>query len=90
MEVKLLADLPELENILDSIVPDGITHCFTEEEEIELYETCFHLMEEFVEANPTFISEPDFHEIFEEEIYELMYLHLTGWNRIHPASTPPA
>ena len=73
MEVKLLSDLPELENILDSIVPDGITHCFTEEEEIELYETCFHLMEEFVEANPTFISEPDFHEIFEEEIYELMY-----------------
>ena len=73
MEIKLLSDLPELEDCLASIEPDNISRCFTEEEEIELYETCFHLMEEFVEANPTFISEPDFHDIFEEEIYELMY-----------------
>lgn len=66
-------DLPELDNILDSIEPDGISRCFDEDEELELYETCFHLMEEFVELNPTLISDPDFHEIFEEEIYELMY-----------------
>jgi putative phage-type endonuclease len=30
-------------------------------------------MEEFINANPTLISDPEFHDIFEDEIYELIY-----------------
>jgi len=66
--------LNELTNIIDQIVPEE-TNCFNEEETMELYETCYHLMEEFIKNNPTVISEPDFEEIFEENIRELIDAH---------------
>jgi putative phage-type endonuclease len=73
MKYTYINELEELENILDLIEPNKESRCFKEEEELEIYETCFHLMEEFVNANPTLISDPEFHDIFEDEIYELIY-----------------
>ncbi len=73
MEYTYINELEELEDILSLIEPNEKTSCFTEEEELEIYETCFHLMEEFVNNNPTLVSEPDFHDIFEDEIYDLIY-----------------
>lgn len=73
MRYTYIDELIELEDILDLIVPSNETTCFTEEEELEIYDTCFHLMEEFINANPTLISDPEFHDIFEDEIYELIY-----------------
>ena len=58
-------------NIIDLIVPDEV-YFFNEEDSIELYETCLHIMEEFIKSNPTIISEPDFEDIFDDNIKELM------------------
>jgi putative phage-type endonuclease len=58
-------------NIIDQIVPDEYVF-FDEESSIEMYETCIYIMEEFISNNPTIITEPDFEEIFDENIKELI------------------
>jgi putative phage-type endonuclease len=62
-------DLEELEEISDSLVFPSIF----EEKEEEFLETCFLLMDEYLEQNPHAVSEPDFMETFQEEIEELFY-----------------
>ena len=52
-----------------------ITEQIIPEESLEIYQTCIHLMEEFIADNPKIISEPDFDEIFDENIQELMHSH---------------
>jgi putative phage-type endonuclease len=69
-----IRDITEFQNIIDQIVPEE-TNYFNEEDSMELYETCIHIMEEFIKNNPTIISEPDFDEIFEENIKELIDSH---------------
>jgi len=61
----------DLVNIIDLIVPDE-QPVFNEDESVELYETCLHIMEEFIQNNPTIISEPDFDDIFDDNIKELI------------------
>ena len=61
-------------DVTDLIVPEENIY-FNEEESLELYQTCYHLMEEFILDNPTLITEPDFEDIFDENINELMYSH---------------
>jgi hypothetical protein len=64
----------DLVNIIHLIVPDD-DYFLNEEESIEIYDTCMHVMEEFIKRNPTIISDPDFEDIFEENINELMEAH---------------
>jgi putative phage-type endonuclease len=65
----------ELIDITDKIVPDKDSNFFNEEESLEIYQTCIYLMEEFIKDNPKLISEPDFNDIFDENIEELMHSH---------------
>jgi putative phage-type endonuclease len=67
-------NVADLINIIDLIVPDD-DPLLNEEESIEIYDTCMHIMEEFIKRNPTIISDPDFEDIFEENINELMEAH---------------
>ena len=72
-----LKDLLDLENILDSLVfedtiPENIFDDDTSAS--ELIESALHLMEDYMNENPTAISEPDFEEEFLEEIKELFYI----------------
>jgi hypothetical protein len=60
-----------LTNIIEQIIPDE-TPFFNEEESHELYETCLWIMEEFIINNPAVITEPDFDDIFDENIKELI------------------
>jgi putative phage-type endonuclease len=69
-------ELEPLVNILDELVFEEEPNIFSEEYAIELFETAFHLMEEFMSENPTLISEPDFHDILFEEIKELFYVQM--------------
>ena len=64
----------ELIDITEIIVPDETSY-FTDEEAYEIYETCIHLMEEFVNDNPTVVTEEDFVNIFDDNIEELMHIH---------------
>ena len=70
----LISDIPDLEDILDTIVPHN-EPCFTEEEALDIYDTCIHLMEEYIDSHPTIISEPDFHDIFYDDIEEIIMSH---------------
>jgi putative phage-type endonuclease len=69
-------ELEELEDILESIVFEDEPTIFNEDNAVELIETAFHLMEEYMDENPTAISEPDFHETLLEEIKEMFYVQM--------------
>jgi putative phage-type endonuclease len=62
-------------DVTDLIIPEEIHTYFNEHESLQLYNTCFYLMEEFIKDHITFISEPDFEELFDENIHELMHSH---------------
>ena len=65
----------ELIDITHLIVPDEEELFFNEEEALEIYQTCVYLMDEFVKEHPKLITEPDFDDIFDENITELMHSH---------------
>jgi putative phage-type endonuclease len=64
--------LEELANIIDDIEADEDVQYFSDEDALELYDNCIYLMEEFIKDDPTIISDPDFDDIFDENIKELM------------------
>lgn len=67
-----------LTNIIEQIIPEEEANYFSQEEELEVYQTCIYLMEEFIETHPTLITEPDFDETFDESIQQLMHSHFEG------------
>lgn len=69
-------ELEDLENILDSLIFEDEPTIFNEEYTLDLIETALHLMEEYMEENPTAITEPDFHETLLEEIKEMFYIQM--------------
>ena len=66
-----LQSLPELINIIYDIFQEE-DDFFNADEYFELYETCKILMEEFIRANSKLITEPEFEDIFNENIEELV------------------
>lgn len=68
--------MEELEDITDNLVFEDPPSIFDEETTIELIETAFHLMDEYMENNPTAITEPTFHEDLFEEIFDLFCAQL--------------
>lgn len=64
--------LEELTNIIDDIEAEEDVQYFSEEDALDLYDNCIYLMEEFLKDDPTIVSDPDFDEIFDENIKELM------------------
>jgi len=69
-----IKDLNELENIIDSIQPDEYIPYFNDENVCDFIETILHLMDVYIEENPTAISEPDFNEFIKEEINDILYI----------------
>jgi len=67
-------ELEELENIINIVEPHVEPSIFTEETTLDLIETALHLMEIYIEENPTAVSDPDFQECFLEEIKEFFYI----------------
>ena len=65
--------LQKLDNIIDEITADEDVKFFSNEDALEMYNTCLYLMEEFIRKNPKLITDPDFDDIFEDNINELMY-----------------
>lgn len=65
----------ELIDVTDLIKPEEDPKFFNDEESLEIYQTCFHLMEELIKDNHKLITEPDFNEIFDEDIAVLMHSH---------------
>lgn len=65
----------ELIDITNQIIPEEEIRFFNDEESLEIYDTCIHMMHEFIKENPRVIAEPEFNEIFHENISELMHSH---------------
>ena len=65
----------KLIDVTDLIIPEEDPKYFNDEESLELYQTCTYLMEEFIRDHPALISEPDFEDIFDENIHNLMHSH---------------
>ena len=74
--IAYMDDLETLDDIFDSIVFEDEPTIFSEDHAIELIETAFHLMDEYMSENPTAISEPNFHDILLEEIKDLFYFQM--------------
>ena len=73
----LLSELPELEDILENIVAEDEIEqesLVSPNDEIELVETCMQLMCDYIDENPSLISEPDFHDTMIENIKELFLI----------------
>ncbi len=70
-----LEDLPDLKDELDTIICKEEPKFFSDEESLELYDTCFHIMEEFIKNNTKLFSEEDFEDEFLYNIEELMHSH---------------
>jgi putative phage-type endonuclease len=66
----------ELIDVTDKIIPETDYQYMNDDEFMELYETCLYLMDELIKENPSFISDPDFEDIFDENIQELIYSQL--------------
>ena len=69
-------DLEPLQDIMDTLVFEDEPSIFSEQHAIDLIETALYLMEEYMNENPTSISEPNFHEILLEEIREIFYIQM--------------
>lgn len=68
-------ELEELENIIDSIIPEEDPLFFIEEENtIDFIEAALELMDIYIEENPTAVSEPDFYDSFVDSVKELFLI----------------
>ena len=72
----LFSELEDLKDILDTLIFEDEPTIFNDDNTLELIETAFHLMEEYMAENPTAITEPDFHETLLEEIKEIFYIQM--------------
>ena len=63
----------ELIDITNEIIPEDECKFFNDDEALEIYQICIYLMEEFIKQNPKLITEPDFADIFDENIEKLMH-----------------
>ncbi len=69
-----LNELPELKDILDDLEFEDEPNIFDEDYAVELVESAFYLMEDYIIENPNAIIEPDFEEIFLDDIKEIFYI----------------
>ena len=76
VEFTCVEELPELEDILHTLVFEDEPTIFSEEHAVDMVETALHLMEEYVIMYPNAISEPDFHETLLEEIQDIFYVQM--------------
>lgn len=71
-----LHELDTLEDIGGELVFEDDPRNFTDEHAVELVETAFHLMEEYMAEHPNAVNEPGFHDTMLEEIKEMFYIQL--------------
>jgi putative phage-type endonuclease len=72
--MKYLNEFIDLEDILDSLIFEDEPSIFDEKNTLDLIETALYLMEDYMNDNPTAISEPDFEEELLEDIKEIFYI----------------
>jgi len=69
-----LNELNDLLDILDLLEFEDEPSILDENSALELLESAFYLMEDYMNENPTAISEPDFEENLLEDVKEIFYI----------------
>ncbi len=73
----------ELKDILDDLIFEDEPTIFDENSTLDFVESALHLMTDYMNQNPTAITEPDFHEEMFEEVKEMLYIQfehiMTDW-----------
>ena len=69
-----LNDLSDLLDISDLLEFEDELSILDEKYALELFESAFYLMDDYMNENPTAISEPDFEENLLEDIKEIFYI----------------
>ena len=72
----------ELIDITDTLVFEDEPSIFNEDTALDLIESALHLMEDYLNENPTAVSEPDFHETMLEEIQDIFALQFEDHTNI--------
>lgn len=72
-------ELEDLVCIMDTLVFEDEPYIFTEDYASEFIETALHLMDDYMNENPSIVSEPDFHDILFEEIQDLFYIQFDDY-----------
>jgi len=67
-------DLNELKDILDELYFEDEPSIFDNNNALDLVESALYLMEDYMNENPTAISEPDFEENLLDDIKEIFYI----------------
>ena len=71
-----IANLEDLENILDTLIFEDKPPIFTEEYTLQFIDTALHLMDQIMTLNPTLIFEPNLYNILLEDITDIFYVQL--------------
>ena len=74
--ITYLYQLEPLKNVIDDIIFDYPISIFTEEYVLDFVELVLYLMDEYMDENPTIISEPDFEDILLEDIRDIVYCQM--------------
>jgi hypothetical protein len=77
--ITYLHELEILKDVLNDIIFDYPPSIFTEEYTLDFIETALHLMDEYMNENPTVISEPDFEDILLEDIRDIIYCQMEDY-----------
>jgi putative phage-type endonuclease len=73
-------DLEELKNIIDEIIAEEDPPLFNDEDDyLNFIETALIMMEQYIDENHTIITDPDFNEIFIEDVTELFYIQFENF-----------
>jgi len=78
-----IIELDELVNIIDELIIEEEISLFNEESIVDFCETVLEIMDQYIIDNPTFISEPTFHDDLKDYIIELMSIPFENeffWN----------
>jgi putative phage-type endonuclease len=75
----LLGELEELVDVLDDIIPEEDVALISSEEEQDIINTAMLLLTDYIDENPSAISEPDFHDTIIENVKELLFMHFDNF-----------
>jgi putative phage-type endonuclease len=75
----LLGELEDLVDVLDDIIPEEDVALISTEEEEDIINTTVLLLTDYIDENPSAVSEPDFHDIMIENVKELLFMHFDNF-----------
>jgi putative phage-type endonuclease len=75
----LLGELEELVDVIDDIIPEEDIALISAEEEQDIINTAMLLLTDYIDENPSAVSEPDFHDTMIENVKELLFMHFDNF-----------